>query len=96
MLLEKVPTEAWDKVVGEAVFDEIQKVPSPFEKIKWAYEKRKINFSVILGSSRVLLLDKVRETLAVRIFLYELWPLTIGEPFLRRAISRKTTSHRSC
>ena len=76
--LEKVPTEAWDKVVGEAVFDEIQKVPLLFEKIKWAYDERKIDFSVLLGSSRVLLLDKVRESLAGGVFLYELCKRSIN------------------
>jgi len=89
--LEKVPAEAWDKVVGEAVFDEIQKVPSLFEKIKWAYDERKIDFSVLLGSSRILLLDKVRESLAGRVFLYELWPLTVGElaPFYGAPFSKR-------
>jgi len=66
-------------VVGEAVFDEIQKAPQLIEKIKWAYDRREIDFSVLLGSSRILLLEKVRESLAGRVFLYELWPLTLGE-----------------
>ena len=77
--LERVPAEAWGQTVGEAVFDEIQKAPDLLEKIKWAYDAREIDFSVLLGSSRILLLSKIKETLAGRIFLYELWPLTLGE-----------------
>lgn len=74
-----VPAEAWDRVVGEAVLDEVQKAPALLEKIKWAYDEQRIDFSVLLGSSRILLLDRVSETLAGRVFLYELWPLVVGE-----------------
>ncbi len=77
--LERVPAEAWGRTVGEAVFDEIQKAPALLEKIKWAYDAREVDFSVLLGSSRILLLSKIKETLAGRVFLYELWPLTLGE-----------------
>ena len=77
--LQGVTAETWGQVVGEAVFDEIQKAPQLIEKIKWAYDRREIDFSVLLGSSRILLLEKVRESLAGRVFLYELWPLTLGE-----------------
>jgi hypothetical protein len=59
--------------------DEVQKAPDLIEKIKWAYDEGVLGFSVLLGSSRILLLDQVRETLAGRVFLYELWPLTVGE-----------------
>ena len=53
--------------------------------------RREINFSVLLGSSRILLLEKVRETLAGRVFLYELWPLTLGElvPFYGGTFAEK-------
>ncbi|QJA06404.1 ATP-binding protein [Thermosulfurimonas marina] len=89
--LERVPAEAWGRVVGEAVFDEIQKAPSLLEKIKWAYDRREIHFSVLLGSSRILLLKKIQESLAGRVFLYELWPLTVGElaPFYGAAFPQR-------
>ena len=38
-----------------------------------------IDFSVLLGSSRILLLRQVRESLAGRAFLYDLWPLMLSE-----------------
>jgi predicted AAA+ superfamily ATPase len=74
-----VPAEGWAKVVGPAVLDEVQKAPAILEKLKWAYDEGQLDFSVLLGSSRILLLDRVRESLAGRVFLYEMWPLTIGE-----------------
>jgi predicted AAA+ superfamily ATPase len=77
--LDRVPAESWGKTVGRAVLDEVQKSPSLLEKVKWAYDAGEIDFSVLLGSSRILLLDKVRESLAGRVFLYELWPLTVAE-----------------
>ncbi|HEX5759262.1 MAG TPA: ATP-binding protein [Thermoanaerobaculia bacterium] len=77
--LQGVPAEAWGRVVGPAVLDEVQKAPGLLDKIKWAYDEGELAFSVLLGSSRILLLEQVRETLAGRVFLYELWPLTAGE-----------------
>ena len=77
--LREMPTAQWGTAVGPAVLDEAQKEPSVFEKVKFAYDAREIDFSVLLGSSRVLLLDRVRETLAGRAFLYELWPLMLCE-----------------
>jgi len=74
-----VAAEAWGRVVGPAVLDEVQKAPELLEKLKWSFDEREVDFSVLLGSSRILLLDKVKESLAGRVFLYELWPLTCGE-----------------
>jgi len=74
-----VPAEGWAKAVGPAVLDEAQKAPAVFEKLKWAYDEGQLDFSVLLGSSRILLLDRIRESLAGRVFLYEMWPLTVGE-----------------
>lgn len=77
--LRAVPAEAWGRVVGPAVLDEVQKAPGLLDKIKWAYDEGDLAFSVLLGSSRILLLEQVRESLAGRVFLYELWPLTVCE-----------------
>lgn len=77
--VDGVPAEGWAKVVGPAVLDEVQKAPDLLEKVKWAYDEKELDFSVLLGSSRILLLDRVRESLAGRVFLYEMWPLTVGE-----------------
>ncbi|MBN1422252.1 MAG: ATP-binding protein [Planctomycetes bacterium] len=77
--LRAVPAEAWSRVLGPAILDEVQKEPGLIEKVKWAYDAGQLGFSVLLGSSRILLLDQVRESLAGRVFLFELWPLTVAE-----------------
>jgi predicted AAA+ superfamily ATPase len=77
--LRGVPAEAWGRVVGPAVLDEVQKSPGLLDKVKWSYDEGDLSFSVLLGSSRILLLEQVRETLAGRVFLYELWPFTVCE-----------------
>ena len=69
----------WDRVVGPAVIDEAQKEPGVFDKVKLAYDAERLAFSVLLGSSRILLLGRVRESLAGRAFIYDLWPLTASE-----------------
>ncbi len=74
-----VPTARWASLVGECVIDEAQKEPTVFDKVKAAFDAREIGFSVLLGSSRMLLLDRVRESLAGRAFVYELWPLLASE-----------------
>ena len=72
-------TTAWAKTVGAAVLDEAQKEPEVFEKVKYAFDEGQVDFTVLLGSSRFLLLEQIRETLAGRAFLYDLWPLMLSE-----------------
>lgn len=69
----------WAQDIGAAVLDEAQKVPSIFEKVKYAYDAGALKFSVLLGSAQIMLLHQVRESLAGRVFLYELWPLMACE-----------------
>ena len=70
---------SWGRAVGAAVIDEAQKEPGVFDKVKLAYDEGQLLFSVLLGSSRILLLERVRESLAGRAFVYDLWPLTASE-----------------
>lgn len=77
--LRKVPTPAWGETIGNAVIDEAQKEPSIFEKIKYAFDEKGVSFSILLGSSQILLLKKIRESLAGRVSIYELWPLLMSE-----------------
>jgi predicted AAA+ superfamily ATPase len=78
-LLKNIPSASWGRDVGGAVIDEAQKEPAVFEKIKYAYDEEGIAFSVILGSSQILLMKKIRESLAGRVSIYELWPLLMSE-----------------
>jgi predicted AAA+ superfamily ATPase len=78
-MLRKVSTPSWAVTVGNAVIDEAQKEPAVFEKIKYAFDEKGISFTLILGSSQILLLKKIRESLAGRVSIFELWPLLMSE-----------------
>lgn len=73
--LRQLSTLAWPQTVGNAVIDEAQKEPVVFDKVKYAFDESGITFTVLTGSSQILLLKKIRESLAGRAFIYELWPL---------------------
>src|SRR5258708_1483245 len=77
--LRAVRADQWGATVGEAILDEAQKEPSLFDKVKYAFDAGQIERSVLLGSSQILMLQRVRETLAGRAFVYELWPLMAAE-----------------
>ncbi|MEZ4661818.1 MAG: AAA family ATPase [Caldilineaceae bacterium] len=74
-----VRTDMWAEAVGPAILDEAQKEPGVFDKVKYAFDAGQIQSTVLLGSSQILMLQKVRETLAGRAFIYELWPLMACE-----------------
>ncbi len=69
-LAERYPT---------VILDEVQKAPSLVETVKAAYDAYPDSRFVLLGSSQILLLSKVRESLAGRAAIEELWPLTLPE-----------------
>lgn len=78
-LARAIRSANWGREIGAAVVDEAQKEPAVFDKVKLAFDEGGVSFSVLLGSSRVLLLKQVRESLAGRAFVYELWPLLASE-----------------
>ncbi len=77
--IRRLRAGAWADEVGEAILDEAQKEPSLFDKVKFAFDAGTITRTVLLGSSQILMLQRVRETLAGRAFVYELWPLLACE-----------------
>lgn len=77
--LSRISTFSWGRDIGNAVIDEIQKEPKIFDKIKFAFDERDISFSALSGSAQVLLLKKVKETLAGRVIIFELFPLMLCE-----------------
>lgn len=87
--LSSISSFRWSNDVGEAVIDEIQKEPGLFDKIKYAFDDRGINFSVLTGSSQILLLKKVQETLAGRVILQELFPFMLGELINSKSETKK-------
>lgn len=57
-LVRDISTPSWAATVREAVIDEAQKEPTVFEKVKYAYDMGAVRFTVLLGSSQILLLDR--------------------------------------
>ena len=65
---------------GPLVIDEVQKAPGLFPAIKREVDrKRKPGRFLLTGSANVLLVPKVSESLAGRIEIIPLWPLSQGE-----------------
>ncbi|MHC4873099.1 MAG: ATP-binding protein [Planctomycetota bacterium] len=75
----KLSAEQWYQNYPKAILDEIQKAPAVIESIKAVYDKYSDAQYILSGSSQILLLEKVRESLAGRISLFELFPLTLPE-----------------
>jgi len=80
-VVRNMASSFWASDIGPAVLDEAQKEPVIFDKIKFAYDDGALPFSVLLGSSQILLLKKIRESLAGRISIFEIWPLMMSEIF---------------
>jgi predicted AAA+ superfamily ATPase len=69
----------WVEKYPTAILDEVQKSPAVIESVKAAHDSAAHVRYFLLGSSQILLLSKVRESLAGRAALEELWPLTLPE-----------------
>lgn len=69
----------WHAMYPKAVLDEVQKAPDLIESIKSAYDQFPEVRYVLLGSSQLLLLQKVKESLAGRCAIFVLYPLTLPE-----------------
>ena len=69
----------WQHLYPSAILDEVQKVPSIIESVKAVHDGFEDTRYLLTGSSQLLLLSKVRETLAGRCTIYELFPLTLPE-----------------
>ncbi len=69
----------WIERYPRAIIDEVQKAPSIVESIKAAHDASGHVRYLLLGSSQILLLSRVRETLAGRAAIEELWPLSLPE-----------------
>jgi uncharacterized protein len=76
---QKLSAQRWAGEFPRAVLDEIQKTPQLIESIKAVYDQFDEPRYLLLGSSQILLMKQVRESLAGRCRLLELYPLTIPE-----------------
>ncbi len=68
------------------VLDEVQKQPELLDAVKLLADRKRGHRFLLLGSSQILLLQKVRETLAGRATLLELWPLALVERVEEREV----------
>jgi predicted AAA+ superfamily ATPase len=69
----------WHEYFPHSILDEVQKAPVLIESIKTVYDQFPDTSYVLAGSSQFLLLNKVRESLAGRCTIFELYSLTIPE-----------------
>ena len=69
----------WINQYPQVVIDEIQKLPEIFGTIKACYDRNEKTKFILLGSSQFLLQKGVKESLAGRAAIKELYPFTIPE-----------------
>jgi predicted AAA+ superfamily ATPase len=61
------------------IVDEVQKQPGLMDAVKLLADRKQGHRFLLLGSSQILLLRQIRETLAGRASLLELWPMALSE-----------------
>lgn len=76
---KKLSASQWNLLYPNAIIDEVQKEPQLVESIKSVYDQFPGPKYILLGSSQILLLKKIRESLAGRCQILELYPLTLPE-----------------
>jgi predicted AAA+ superfamily ATPase len=75
----RLTAKDWAKRYPRAVIDEIQKLPSLMETVKACYDQYPDVRYILLGSSQIMLLRGIQETLAGRAAIQHLHPLTLPE-----------------
>ena len=75
----KLSAGQWKNLYPRALLDEVQKEPQVIESIKSVYDQWGEPRYILLGSSQLLLLEKVKESLAGRSIIIEVFPLTLPE-----------------
>lgn len=80
--------DQWHSLYPKAALDEVQKEPQVIESIKSVYDQFDDTRYILLGSSQLLLMNKVKESLAGRCTIFDMYPLTLPE--LRTADCRET------
>ncbi|MDQ5767096.1 ATP-binding protein [Thiothrix subterranea] len=69
----------WQERYPLVILDEVQKLPALLDSVKATYDQYPDTRYILLGSSQILLLEKVQESLAGRAALIELYSLTLPE-----------------
>lgn len=74
-----------DGLADRTVIDEVQKAPELFPAIKMSVDRdRRAGRYLLTGSANVLLLPQISESLAGRMELITLWPLSQGELYAQQ------------
>lgn len=71
--------DQWHSLYPKAALDEVQKEPQVIESIKSVYDQFDNTRYILLGSSQLLLMNKVKESLAGRCTIFDMYPLTLPE-----------------
>ena len=90
---KNLTSSQWNSLYPFAILDEIQKEPQMVESIKAVYDQFSTPKYILLGSSQMLLLEKVRESLAGRCIILEMFPLTLPEMMTNSFSSEVKRSH---
>ncbi|HQF53610.1 MAG TPA: AAA family ATPase [Fibrobacteria bacterium] len=84
-LLANLTAQDWLSRYRNVIVDEVQKLPSLFETFKACHDRDPEFRAILLGSSQLLVLKGVRESLAGRAAMLELFPLMLSEIVAHRA-----------
>lgn len=77
--LVKLTSQQWHAFYPKATLDEVQKEPALINSIKSTFDQFADTRYLLLGSSQFLLMEKVRESLAGRCIIMEIYPLVLPE-----------------
>lgn len=77
--LKKLSAEQWHNNYPKAILDEVQIEPQLISTIKATFDQFEDTRYQLLGSSQFLLLQKVKESLAGRCVIREIYPLLLTE-----------------
>ncbi len=69
----------WHQLYPQAILDEVQKAPSLVDSVKAVCDQHEDARYILLGSSQIVLLKQIRESLAGRATILELFPLILPE-----------------
>jgi predicted AAA+ superfamily ATPase len=75
----KLTAAQWKELYPRAILDEVQKEPSLIESVKSVYDRYGDVRYVLRGSSQFLLMKQVKESLAGRCLIIDLYPLVLPE-----------------
>jgi len=69
----------WLSAYPKVILDEVQKAPAMFDTVKAMVDMNSDCRIMLSGSSQIMLMERVKESLAGRVSLFEMFPLTLPE-----------------